>query len=87
MVFAEFSRVLAPGGHLLLAFQAGDERVRIEHGYGHDVSLDAYRLEPERVESLIHRSGMLVDARLLREPVDRERTRQAYLMAHKSVGP
>lgn len=87
LVFAEFSRVLAPGGHLLLAFQAGDERVRIEHGYGHDVSLDAYRLEPERVESLIHRSGMLVDARLLREPVDRERTRQAYLMAHKPVGP
>ena len=24
-VFAEFDRVLAPGGHLLLAFQAGDE--------------------------------------------------------------
>jgi SAM-dependent methyltransferase len=25
VVFAEFRRVLAPGGHLLLAFQVGDE--------------------------------------------------------------
>jgi SAM-dependent methyltransferase len=87
LVFAEFSRVLAPGGHVLLAFQAGDERVRIEHGYGHDVSLDAYRLAPERVEGLIDRAGLVVDARLLREPVDRERTRQAYVMSHKPVGP
>ena len=37
-VFTEFHRVLGPGGHLLLAFQVGDERVRLEQAYGHTVS-------------------------------------------------
>ncbi|MGY3515927.1 class I SAM-dependent DNA methyltransferase [Micromonospora sp. PTRAS2] len=31
-VFAEFHRVLAPGGELLLAFKAGDRRIRLEQG-------------------------------------------------------
>jgi len=34
VTFTEFHRVLGPGGHLLLAFQAGDEKVHLEHGYG-----------------------------------------------------
>jgi SAM-dependent methyltransferase len=31
-LFAEFRRVLAPGGYVLLAFQVGDERIRVERG-------------------------------------------------------
>jgi SAM-dependent methyltransferase len=80
-VFAEFHRVLAPGGHLLVAFQAGDERVRIEHAYGHTVSVDAYRLSPDQVTDLLSQAGLAVHARVLREPQEPEKTQQAYLLA------
>ena len=48
-VFAEFHRVLGAGGYLLLAFQAGDACVHLEHAYGHDIELDAYRLSPAKI--------------------------------------
>jgi SAM-dependent methyltransferase len=83
-VFAEFQRVLAPGGHLLLAFQAGnDERRRIEHAYGHEMSLDAYRLSPDSVAKLVIQAGLVVDAELLREPDRNENVPQANLLARK----
>jgi SAM-dependent methyltransferase len=82
-VFAEFHRVLGPGGLLLLAFQVGDARVHLEHAYGHAVSLDAYRLSPEIVSELLSRAGLLVSARLLREPDGHETLQQAYLLARK----
>lgn len=82
--FTEFHRVLSAGGHLLLAFQVGDERVLLEHGYGHDIQLHAYRLAPERIESLLDDAGFSVQARLVREPGAREKTPQAYLLASKS---
>ncbi|HEX8626971.1 MAG TPA: class I SAM-dependent methyltransferase [Catenuloplanes sp.] len=83
VVFAEFGRVLAPGGELLLAFQVGDERIRLEQAYGHAISCDVYRLAPDRVVELLARAGLVVHARMLREPEGREKTRQAYLMARK----
>jgi SAM-dependent methyltransferase len=82
-VFTEFERVLAPGGHLLLAFQAGDERRRLEQAYGHAVSYDAYRLPPDRITELLSHAGFVVDAQLLCEPGEREKTQQAYLLARK----
>jgi SAM-dependent methyltransferase len=80
-VLAEFRRVLAPGGHVLLAFQAGDERVHLEEAYGHAVSLDAYRLLPESVVVLLRTAGLVTGARLLREPQAPEKVPQAYLLA------
>jgi ubiquinone/menaquinone biosynthesis C-methylase UbiE len=41
-VFAEFARVLVPGGHLLLAFKAGDETRHLAKGYGHEMSIDVH---------------------------------------------
>lgn len=84
-VFAEFHRVLGHGGQLLLAFQAGDERVHLEHAYGHDLSLDAYRLSPDLVVELLRQAGLVVHARMLREPAGGERNRQAYLLAGKQA--
>ena len=86
-VIAELHRVLAPGGHLLLAFQVGDdERVRREQAYGHAVRLDSYRLCPDRVTGQLARAGLDVHARLVREPADDyETTQQAYLLARRTT--
>ncbi|MCM2410648.1 class I SAM-dependent methyltransferase [Streptomyces sp. RKAG290] len=79
----EFHRVLAPGGHLLLAFKVGDERVRLEHAYGHPVDLDVYRFSPDRVAELLRRTGFAVQARLVRVADPGESTPQAFLLAQK----
>ncbi|WP_435154363.1 class I SAM-dependent DNA methyltransferase [Amycolatopsis sacchari] len=83
-VFAEFARVLKPGGYLLLAFQAGDDhRHHIEHAYNHDVSLDAYRLSPDRIGELLSAAGFEETARLVRRPEGVEKTPQAYLLSQR----
>ncbi|MDJ0380328.1 class I SAM-dependent methyltransferase [Streptomyces sp. G-G2] len=86
VVFAEFHRVLAPGGHLLLGFKAGDKIRHLENAYGHDLSLDVYWVSPDRVAELLDRAGLPVDARMVREPTEQEKPvqgRQAYVMARK----
>ncbi|WP_073486810.1 class I SAM-dependent DNA methyltransferase [Streptoalloteichus hindustanus] len=81
---AELARVLAPGGRLLTAFQVGDEPRHITHGYGHDITLDAYRLRPDFVAELFTDAGLTVEARLVREPQPpHEKAPQAYLLARK----
>jgi SAM-dependent methyltransferase len=81
VVFAEFARVLAPGGRLLLAFQVGDERRHLDQGYGHSISLDAWRLSPSLVAGLLADVGLSVDARLERQPDAREKVPQAFIVA------
>ena len=85
--FAEFCRVLAPGGLVLLAFQAGDESLHLAEALGHPVSLDFRRRQPGRVAELLGQAGLVVRARLVREPDDDgdfpEREQQAFLLARK----
>ena len=81
-VYAGFRRVLKPGGHLLLAFQCGDEKRHITDAYGHSgLRLDAYRLPPEQVEADLAATGFAHVARLTRAPIDTERNPQAYVIA------
>ncbi|MFE5569230.1 MULTISPECIES: class I SAM-dependent DNA methyltransferase [Amycolatopsis] len=83
-IFADFHRILAPGGHLLLAFQVGDEVRHIEHAYGHDISCDAYRLVPEKIAAQLGEAGFSLLSTLVREPSEEfESTPQAYLIARK----
>lgn len=83
-VVAELVRVLAPGGRLLTAFQVGDERRRITHAYGHDVSADAYRLRPEFVAEMFTAAGLDLEVRLVRQPKPPyESSPQAYLLGRK----
>lgn len=79
-VFAEFHRVLAPGGHLLLGFYAGDGPLPQE--FGHKVA-PAYRWSPDGLMDLLRQSGFVEVARLLREPHDDERFQQAHLLVRK----
>lgn len=83
--FEEFSRVLVEGGYVALAFQVGSERVHIEQGYGHSVSLDAYRMDPNEITDLLGSAGLVVKARLVREPDASEKVPQAYLIAQKAL--
>jgi ubiquinone/menaquinone biosynthesis C-methylase UbiE len=87
-VFAEFHRVLAPGGHALLAFQVGDEPLHLSEALGHAISLDFHRRRPDRIAELLCEAGLVVRARTLREAEDgAERTPQAYLLARKPLDP
>jgi SAM-dependent methyltransferase len=89
-VFAGFCRVLAPGGFVLLAFQVGDEPLHLTEALGHAIALDFHRRQPDRVAGLLGQAGLVVSARLLREPDEdgnfTERTRQAFLLARKPPG-
>jgi len=82
-VFTEFGRALRPGGELLLAFQAGDERVHLHQAYGHAITLDAYRLRPAWIEDQLTAAGLITHTRILRDPGPREPTPQAYLLARR----
>ncbi|MDH6121029.1 class I SAM-dependent methyltransferase [Kitasatospora sp. GAS204B] len=82
LVLAEFHRVLAPGGQLLVAFQVGDEPRHVEWPTL-PVSLDFQRWTPERVTELLAEAGFAVTAQLVREPYGHEKVRQAHLLAEK----
>ena len=69
-VFAEFERVLAPGGHLLLGFFAGPNPTPEE--FDHKVTL-AHRWSPDALVSLLRRAGLVEVGRMLREPHENER--------------
>ncbi|GAB3469252.1 class I SAM-dependent methyltransferase [Actinophytocola sediminis] len=70
VVFAEFQRVLAPGGHLLLGFFAGDDPRPTE--FDHKVTL-AYRWSPDTLMDLLGQAGFVEVGRLRREPLPDER--------------
>ena len=83
-LFAELARVVRPGGWFLAAFQVGDEVVPILHAYGHDVQLDAFRLPPEQVVAGLEAAGFAEHARLVRQPAEREKTPQAFIIASRT---
>ncbi|MGW4639380.1 class I SAM-dependent methyltransferase [Sphaerisporangium sp. NPDC004334] len=86
-VLAEFHRVLAPGGHLLLAFQVGDEPRVYTEAFGHPVSLVFHRLPVDGTADLLRKAGFEMTARLVREPRDSETNPQGFLLARKEPGP
>ncbi|MFD8374382.1 class I SAM-dependent methyltransferase [Streptomyces sp. NPDC059688] len=84
-LLAQFSRVLAPGGLALLAFQSGDVPLRLERPWGRPVVLDFHRRRPERMAELLSGAGFALRAVTVREPVEAwgESVPQAFLLAQK----
>ncbi|NED97050.1 class I SAM-dependent methyltransferase [Phytoactinopolyspora alkaliphila] len=67
-VISEFRRLLRPGSYALLAFQIGDDTLHLDEAFGHKVSLDFHRLQPDAVIALLDNAGFDLTARLVRAP-------------------
>jgi SAM-dependent methyltransferase len=88
-VFSGFHRALAPGGYVLLAFQAGEGCLHLSSALEHEVSLDFHRRQPADVAELLRGAGFTMRAELVRERDEEgpfpERTPQAFLLARKPL--
>jgi ubiquinone/menaquinone biosynthesis C-methylase UbiE len=83
-IIAELARVLAPGGHLLLAYQAGTGQRRIDKAYGHDVSLRAYLHDTGYLRDALTAGGFAPVVTVERAPWAKERSAQGFLIARRS---
>lgn len=85
-MIGEFHRVLRPGGYALLAFQIGDDTLHLDESFGHEVSLDFHRLQPDAVVALLDDAGFDLTARLVRAPESSSaaaKIPQGFLIARK----
>jgi len=89
-VISEFHRVLRPGGYALLAFQVGEDTLHLDEAFGHEVSLDFHRLQPDAVVALLEDAGFDLTARLVRAPDSASaaaKIPQGFLVARKPCSP
>jgi SAM-dependent methyltransferase len=78
--FAEFRRVLAPGGHLLLAFFESEGETVVPHD--HKVT-PAYRWPIDDLAELARETEFVEVGRMLREPREEERFRRGHLLMRR----
>ncbi|MFI0775588.1 hypothetical protein [Streptomyces sp. NPDC021212] len=81
--FADLERQGEAAGPVLVAFQVGDEPLRVAEPFGHPVSLGFRRLSPDGIAGLLRGAGFALRARHVREPEGREKVPQAILLARK----
>jgi SAM-dependent methyltransferase len=68
-VFAQFRRVLRPGGPLVVGFHAGEgSRLKSEGYGGHPMKVYVHRRQPARLAALMREAGFTVEAQLLLSP-------------------
>jgi ubiquinone/menaquinone biosynthesis C-methylase UbiE len=81
-VFGELARVLVPGGHLLLAFQAEDQPLHREDAFGTQLPLTTYRHRVQEVAGCLEDTGFKIYTTALRAPeLEHETTPQGFVIA------
>ena len=83
-ILAEVRRVLEPGGHVLVAFQAGTGNRDLAPAYrrmGHDVTLRRHLFSADEVAGWLPGAGLREVCRLVRRAEGREVDDQAVLLA------
>ena len=84
--FDEAARVLAPGGHLLLAFQAEDEPLHRTNAHGTHLPLTSYRHGMQDIADRLEDRGFAIYATVLRAPdLDNETAFQGFVIASSPV--
>jgi SAM-dependent methyltransferase len=86
LAIAEMHRVLKPRGLLLLSFHIGEEVIRPEELWGNRVSMEFYKLQPERIQRLLTDAGFVIEDVVERDPYTPDvefQSRRAYVFARK----
>ena len=85
---AEFYRVLAPGGHLLLDFPADAHQDQVARSYDHKVAR-AYTWQPDHIAGLLRGLGFTEIGRMVREPekTDSRQFQVVQILARKPAAP
>lgn len=82
-VFAEFRRVLKPGGQIAIATLAGDELVRRTEAFGQEVELDYHMRGVETVAAAMTAAGLVPHTRVSRDPAGEENYPRTYILASR----
>ncbi|MEP7763823.1 class I SAM-dependent methyltransferase [Sanguibacter sp. 25GB23B1] len=82
-VLRELARVLAPGGALLLGFQAGAGERLVDGAYGHDVQVRAHLHSTQGVAEDLVALGLEILATVDRAPRPGERNAQGFVLARR----
>ena len=80
----EVARVLRPGGHVLVGFQAGEGRRDLSQAYrqfGHEILLERHLYTADQVAARMLAAGVSEVCRLVRRAQGTERDDQAVLLA------
>jgi SAM-dependent methyltransferase len=85
VILAEFHRVLAPHGHVLVGFSATDDPSNPAQVFDHAVA-PAYRWSPDHLAAMMRSAGLAEVFRTIREPqpTDRRQFKEIHLLARKS---
>jgi ubiquinone/menaquinone biosynthesis C-methylase UbiE len=82
----ELARVVIPGGHLLLAFQAEGEPVHREDAFGTHLPLTSYRHSVQTVAGALEGAGFTIYTTALRTPeLEHETTDQGFVIATRPL--
>ncbi|ANZ14239.1 methyltransferase [Streptomyces noursei ATCC 11455] len=84
-ILAEFHRVLAPGGHLLIGSSASESPSHPAQVFDHAVA-PAHRWSPDHLAAMLRKFELAEVARMVREPQpsDRRQFQEVQLLARKA---
>lgn len=87
-VCAEFYRVLAPGGLMLVAFHLGNTHLHVDDLWGYPVDLHSEHYDRAVVEGALEGAGFAITASIERlpDPAVEYASRRGYLFARKPSG-